>query len=367
MYIKVQTRTRRGTDGKKRSSVYPRLYESYRDSDGKVRQKYLLPLDLDDLPSWKDRYAMCQLLNDMVANGPILNLELCSVTSKAMDIYSQLAEKGLLGDARKIEEKNRLEQSSTLVEQSLKNVNPRNVGSEFICLEALKKLGLYGFLRSKGWSKDKANLALIQIASRAIYPFSENKTVSYLRENSALCEFFDMDPEMITKDRLYTSSMNLYSIHECLEDYLHQRVCDMFSLDDTVYLFDLTNSYMESTRLTDLRKFGRSKEKRSDCPIVVLGAVVNTDGFLVRNMIFPDNTSDRSSMQDIMKALNPPSSEDRKKVVVMDAGISTAENLKWLQAHHYDYITVRTGGNMDKYNITHSHVRGVKRNVINGR
>ena len=58
MYIKVQTRTKIGTDGKKHSSVYPRLYESYRDSDGKIRQHYLIQLDLDDLPSWKDRYAM---------------------------------------------------------------------------------------------------------------------------------------------------------------------------------------------------------------------------------------------------------------------------------------------------------------------
>ena len=57
MYIKVQTRTKIGTDGKKHSSVYPRLYESYRDSDGKIRQHYPIPLDLDDLPSWKDRYG----------------------------------------------------------------------------------------------------------------------------------------------------------------------------------------------------------------------------------------------------------------------------------------------------------------------
>jgi hypothetical protein len=75
MYIKVQTRTKTGAEGKKHSSVYPRLYESYRDCDGKVRQQYLLPLDLDGLPSWKDRYAMCHVLNDMVSNGPALNLE----------------------------------------------------------------------------------------------------------------------------------------------------------------------------------------------------------------------------------------------------------------------------------------------------
>lgn len=107
MYIKVQTRTKIGTDGKKHSSVYPRLYESYRDSDGKIRRHYLIPLDLDDPPSWKDRYAMCHVLNDMVANGPSLPLNDTPVICKAREVYGQLAEKGLLGDAGKIEEKNR--------------------------------------------------------------------------------------------------------------------------------------------------------------------------------------------------------------------------------------------------------------------
>lgn len=50
MYIKVQTRTKVGTDGKKHSFVYPKLYESYRDCDGKIRQHYLIPLDLDIRP-----------------------------------------------------------------------------------------------------------------------------------------------------------------------------------------------------------------------------------------------------------------------------------------------------------------------------
>ena len=355
MYIKVQTRTKIGTDGKKHSFVYPRLYESYRDSDGKIRQHYLIPLDLDDLPSWKDHYAMCHVLNDMVANGPSLPLNDTPVICKAREVYGQLAEKGLLGDAGKIEEKNRRQQAAALVEESLKNVRPRQAGAEFVCLDALKRLKLRDYLSSQGWDKDKINLAMIQIAARAIYPYSEHKTVKYLRENSALCEFFGVEPKQITKDRLYRSALDLYSLHEGMEDYLHHRVCSMFDLEDTVYLFDLTNAYMESTKLSGLRKFGRSKEKRSDCPIVVLGAVVNKDGFLVRTMIFSGNTADCATMQDMMRSLDPPSSKGKKKIVVMDAGISVGENLKWLRENGYDYITVRRGGSTDNYKIVGDH------------
>ena len=50
--------TTAGTDGKKQHLLYHRLYESYRDGNGKVLQHYLLPLYLDDLPSWKDRREM---------------------------------------------------------------------------------------------------------------------------------------------------------------------------------------------------------------------------------------------------------------------------------------------------------------------
>lgn len=256
---------------------------------------------------------MCHVLNDMVANGPSLPLNDTPVICKAREVYGQLAEKGLLGDAGKIEEKNRRQQAAALVEESLKNVRPRQAGAEFVCLDALKRLKLRDYLYSQGWDKDKINLAMIQIAARAIYPYSEHKTVKYLRENSALCEFFGVEPKQITKDRLYRNALDLYSLHEGMEDYLHHRVCSMFDLEDTVYLFDLTNAYMESTKLSGLRKFGRSKEKRSDCPIVVIGAVVNKDGFLVRTMTFSGNTADCATMQDMMRSLDPPSSKGKKK------------------------------------------------------
>lgn len=356
MYIKAQTRLKADASGKMHYASYPRLYESYRDSDGRVRQRYLLPLNLDDLPSHKDCNTMCRVLNDMVVNGPAIQFEDTPVYHKALEVYHQLAAKGLLGQVRKTEEENRRVQASALIEKTVKNVNPRQVGGEYVCLETLKRLGLRDFLSSKHWTEDQTNLAMIQIAARALYPYSENKTVKYLRDNSSLCEFFGKDPRQITKDKLYKSALDLYSIHRDIEDYLHRRVCNMFSLKDTVYLFDLTNGYMESTRLTELRQYGRTKEKRSDCPIVVLGAVVNTDGFLVRTQIFPGNTADCASMQDIMTDLDNSLQGEHDKVVVMDAGISTSDNLKWLREHGYDYITVRRGGSTDDYKITGTHV-----------
>ena len=63
----------------------------------------------------------------------------------------------------------------------------------------------------------------------------------------------------------------------------------------------------------------------------------------------------KRQMQDMMRSLDPPSSKGKKKIVVMDAGISVGENLKWLRENGYDYITVRRGGSTDNYKIVGDH------------
>ena len=81
--------------------------------------------------------------------------------------------------------------------------------------------------------------------------------------------------------------------------------------------------------------FGRSKEKRSDCKLVVLALCVNAEGFLRYSSILEGNTSDPSSlpnMIDNLIAKNPTSTNPNDKVlVVLDAGISTDENLKLIK------------------------------------
>lgn len=72
--------------------------------------------------------------------------------------------------------------------------------------------------------------ALVQIIARAIYPYSEYKTVKYLRENSAVCEMFGLNPDKITKDTLYTNAHSLWDVHKVMEDFLHRRVCSMFDI-----------------------------------------------------------------------------------------------------------------------------------------
>jgi transposase len=90
-----------------------------------------------------------------------------------------------------------------------------------------------------------------------------------------------------------------------------------------------------------LAKFGRSKEKRSDCKIVVLAMVVNVEGFIKYSTILSGNIQDPQTLKNTVENLRRKTSETAKKaIVVMDAGIATEENLKMLTDNNFDYICV---------------------------
>ncbi len=100
-----------------------------------------------------------------------------------------------------------------------------------------------------------------------------------------------------------------------------------------------------------IAKFGRSKEKRSDAPLVVLAVVINREGFLKYARIFEGNMGDCASLPKIINDLiASTSSTQRKLVVVMESGIATEANLKLLKQQGFDYMCVSPSG-MKKYQI----------------
>ena len=111
---------------------------------------------------------------------------------------------------------------------TLKNKDAREVGTEWLCKQAFDQLGIADFLKAKGWDDEKISLATTHIISRAVYPASELKTVSYIKENSAICELTGYNKERITKDLLYGISHKLYSVKGELEKYLSKRTNELF-------------------------------------------------------------------------------------------------------------------------------------------
>ena len=91
---------------------------------------------------------------------------------------------------------------------------------------------------------------------------------------------------------------------------------------------------------SQLAKYGRSKEKRSDAKLVVLAMVINIEGFIKYSAIHEGNYADTSDIKTLIEKLSSNTSSAAKPIVVMDAGIATEKNLATLMQQRYKYVVV---------------------------
>ena len=312
--------------------TYYRLCESERGADGKPRQHTVLGLgELLDFPSEADRRELAELLTELIRDGRCRMSYTPGLYDAALGFYGKWIDERREAEQRRDELAERARRMAEEAKEAkvclklgtLRPEKARSVGAEHVCSRTLEKLGLKGFLMRSGWTEDKARLAMVQIAARAIFTCSELRTVRCLRENSALCEIYGMDPAAITKDTLYKGALDLYGLHREIEDYLHQTVCNLFNIEDKILLFDLTNMYFEGRMDgSTICRYGRSKEKRNDCKIVGLGAVVNTEGILCRTQIFEGDRQDVTTLEEVIGSLECKGG-GKRRLVVMDAGFSS--------------------------------------------
>jgi len=146
----------------------------------------------------------------------------------------------------------------------------------------------------------------------------------------------------INKNHLYQISKKLYSVKDHSEAFLSSKTNELFDLQDTVILYDLTNTYFEGIKKgSEYAKFGRSKEKRNDARIISLALVVNVFGFVKYSKIYAGNISDGSTLGRTIDDLESRRiDKTAKPVIAMDAGFSSEENIKMLIEKGYDYISV---------------------------
>jgi transposase len=162
----------------------------------------------------------------------------------------------------------------------------------------------------------------------------------WLRHKSAIDELMGTDFSLLPQDRVYRVSDKLLKRRDELEDYLSSKEKTLFNLRETIVLYDLTNTFLEGTgKLNKKAKFGPSKDKRYDCPLVTLGLVLDGDGFRKRSRVFEGNVSEGKTLEKMLLGLEKGPSLI-KPLIIVDAGIATEDNLKWLRDNHYDYLAV---------------------------
>ena len=216
----------------------------------------------------------------------------------------------------------------------------KSFGPEHLCLQTMEKLQLADFLKSLGMSDKDTKKALISIIARAIYTSTEHRTEQILEMNSSLMECVRYE-EPITYKQLYRISDMLYDHKDQIDKFLYNRITDMFDLDDKIVIFDISNTYFESRKQdSKIATYGRSKEKRTDCPIVVFTGVINSEGFIRHSRIYEGNKPDQDTLLDMIDDMEKYSSGAKNKTVVLDAGIANDENLDMLHKKGYKYVCV---------------------------
>ena len=225
---------------------------------------------------------------------------------------------------------------SVLVD-TLELARPRSIGVEHIACWAMRQAGFHDLLIECGLSGPLRAAILGVIVGRMAAPGSEAATHRWLGQQSGLGELLDVDFERMPAMTLYRASDALMKHRALIERTLFERTQALFGFELTVTLYDLTNTYFEGTaKINPKARHGRSKEKRSDCPLVTLGLVLDGSGFVRRSEVFEGNVVEGNTLEQMLKGLEAPAGA----LVVMDAGIAIESNLIWLREHGYRYLVV---------------------------
>ena len=330
MFVR-RTQTRRTEDGQPYFSH--RLVHSERIGNA-VRQRTLLNLGRHfDIPQaqWP---LLCSRIDDILAGQtPLVPDCPTAVEHEAQRIAAQLIARGtpVQGPAA-----GRTDIQPVDVD-SLRLVRPRSVGVEQVGLWALEQVGLPALLAQLGVNGALRTAAAGAVVGRLTQPASERATHRWLQTRSGLGELLGVDFETVSAMQLYRASDALVKHRDAIEAHLFERAMGLFDLQPTVTLYDLTNTYFEGEASAQPQaKRGHSKEKRSDCPLLTLGLMLDASGFVRRSQVFAGNVREHRTLAGMLEALRAPAGA----LVVMDRGVATEAAIGWLRDNGYRYLVV---------------------------
>lgn len=183
-----------------------------------------------------------------------------------------------------------------------------------------------------------ATVAAILAIARFCEPASELHIEEKWYRRTALDDLLGVAAEKVHTDRLYEGLDKLLPHKEAIEKHLRQRLGELFPLKCDLLLYDITSTYFEGDMEgCPIAQRGYSRDSRPDRPQVCIGLVVSEDGFPVGYEVFAGNRQDSTTVRSIVEALEKKyGALDR--VWVMDRGMVSEENLKFLRARGGHYI-----------------------------
>lgn len=176
------------------------------------------------------------------------------------------------------------------------------------------------------------NVLKTLVGYRLIDPGSEWRLHRHWYERSAMGDLLGEDFALVGKNNLYRCLDKLLTHKQDLFGFLQQRWKALFQAKFDVLLYDLTSTYFEcDPPEAGKRRFGYSRDKRSDCVQVVIALVVTPDGFPLAYEVMPGNTQDKATLREFIQRIEAQYGKI-ERTWIMDRGIPTEEVLAEMRA-----------------------------------
>jgi hypothetical protein len=203
----------------------------------------------------------------------------------------------------------------------------REAGTVHAGHQLWQQLGLHEILQHVGLSDSACQLSEAMALNRLIFPLSEHAMPDWMRR-TALADILGVDFSSLHDDALYRNLDRLHPNRERIEAELTEREKTLFHLDDTLYLYDLTSTYFEGQAASNPQaKRGYSRDKRPDCKQVLVGLVLDRDGFPKAHETFEGNRQDRTTVGEMLDQLEKRTGRKAGSTVVVDRGMAYQEDL----------------------------------------
>jgi transposase len=246
-------------------------------------------------------------------------LEEGAVRARTLALFPEDRCEGVLADASIV----RLKLSQLRLER------PRQWGACWLALQLWQELKLDRFWRERLPASRKGTrwdlVLFVLVAYRLIAPGSEWRLHREWYARSALMDLLGTDEALADIHALYRCHDRLIEHKRAVFDHLVGRWRDLFNASFDVLLYDLTSTYFEANPPFpegDKRRFGYSRDRRSDCVQVVVALIVTPEGLPLAYEVLPGNTADSTTLKGFLEGIERQYGKARR-IWVMDRGIPT--------------------------------------------
>jgi len=183
-----------------------------------------------------------------------------------------------------------------------------------------------------------STMVAIQVLGRLCEPSSDLNVAEDWYRGTALDDILGVPAERVNDDRVYRTLDRLLPHKVRIEQHLVERLGELFALDYDLLLYDVTSTYFEGQALNNSQaQRGHSRDHRPDCKQVCIALVVTREGMPLGYEVFAGNRTDVTTVEEIVGTM-----ETRygmaNRIWVMDRGMTSAENLAWLQKTGRRYL-----------------------------